>query len=131
MSDDERDETSRVRGTVLQPGKLCFVREVAELEDGSSVRLVGRVASLDYARNRCSVAHGGATVQVDTRYLDQLEFKVNGLVSVIGEVERDAESGGGKVLRARVCRSVDGLSVEVWDKTVAMHREFMSKLDAV
>ena len=118
---------SVVRGTVLQSGELAFVGELQTNDsEGRSVRVVGRIFSLDFAHSRCTVSHRGQSLLVDTSLLEALPFRLNALVSLIGEVAVD-ESG--IILRARVCSSVDGLSVDMWDKSVIMHRLYMTKLD--
>jgi hypothetical protein len=56
-----------------------------------------------------------------------LPFGENGLVMVLGEVAPNSNAGGVMIV-ARICRSVEGLSIDVWDKAVMLHRGFMKKL---
>jgi hypothetical protein len=49
-------------------------------------------------------------------------------VSFIGEVEKDAHNR--IILRCRVCRCVDGLSLDTWDKAVLMQRKFLQQKEA-
>jgi hypothetical protein len=92
---------------------------------------VGRIVSLDFAHNRATLGHRGATVAVDTTHLEQLPFALNSLVMFVGEVTAEAATGGRLLLVARVCRAVEGLSLDMWDKSVLLHRSFQQKLDAV
>ena len=115
-----------IRGTSLQAGRLAFVGELRG--GGESARVVGRIVSLDFAHNRATLGHRGATVAVDTTHLEQLPFALNSLVMFVGEVS--AEAGGKLLLVARVCRAVEGLSLDMWDKSVLLHRGFLQKLDA-
>ena len=53
--------------------------------------------------------------------------RINALVCVIGEL--DMSDKGQIVLRARVHTDIEGLSLDLYDKTVALQRTFLSKFE--
>lgn len=95
---------------------------------------------------------GNATLQVDTTFLDALPFRTGALVQValffffcfvvivwgiacadclvqfVGEMHQGPV--GPMVLKARVCRAVDGLSMQVWAQSVALHRRMVTAINA-
>ncbi len=116
-----------IRGTTLQAGRLAFVSELRG--GGESVRVVGRVVALDFPRNRLTLGHRGATVAVDTTHLEAVPGGLNSLLMLVGEVV--CQPDGQLLLVARVCRAVEGLSLELWDRSVLLHRGFVDKCSAL
>jgi len=119
-----------VRGTALRHGQLWLLDELVACDPQrlheQSVRVVGRVTGLDLCHSRASISHAGASLQVDIILLDPqtMPLRLSTLVQIIGEIVSD----GSLLLRARVCRVVDGLNMALYEKAVALQRSFICGL---
>jgi hypothetical protein len=119
-----------------------------------------RVTALDLCHNRATISHGGGALEVDTCLLDPQTMPLRlsvwrgkgtlcwsaepaqTLVQIIGEMASD----GSLLLRARVCRVVDGdhlewllrglwvmvpsgLNMALYEKALALQRTFLDGLN--
>lgn len=108
-------------GTILRLGEICSQGHALI---GQSVRTVGRIASYDVT---CSVAIleiDGHRLKVDTRLVEPQPFRQNSLFQMIGEVDDGGcvSSSDFILLRARVCRCVDGLDMKLYYEALDMRR---------
>ena len=95
--------------------------------NGESIRVVGVLTNFDPEAARATLEHRNAALTVDTTAIIGHPFRTGDLLCCIGEcclVDTDP-GGDALVLRARVVRVVNGLSLDVWDRGVDSLRAFV------
>ena len=63
-------------------------------------------------------------ILVDTRLVEPLEATVGCLVQFAGETKRD--DNGKITLQARICSDVDEIDVEMYNRSIDMHRHYIA-----
>jgi hypothetical protein len=112
-----------------------FVSEAARGDpgEGASVRVVGRLEAFCASASLATLTDGDqesgrrpSRLDVDTEWLDVSRLGAMGcLMEFIGELEKD-ESGGGWRLKARTCRCVDGMNMELYQQVIPLLRRASS-----
>eukprot|EP00658_Telonema_sp_P-2_P032052 TRINITY_DN23837_c0_g1_i2.p1 TRINITY_DN23837_c0_g1~~TRINITY_DN23837_c0_g1_i2.p1 ORF type:complete len:114 (-),score=25.41 TRINITY_DN23837_c0_g1_i2:512-853(-) len=106
----------------LRPGAIRYIAEVLENSSHSdSVRVLGRLRKVDVASQQAVIEHEGATIPINTALLGEVEWRMGGLFSFIGEVDCQA---GAKSVVARVCRCMDGLDLTLYRQAVEIRRKW-------
>lgn len=121
-------------------GQVLFVHEILArgvTANNLSVRVTGCLAHVDRAASSASVVDprspavaSVAALAVDTSQVMEQNFRDDELVRIIGEMCVTADRGGAPLLRARVLSNVDGLDLEVYERTVLAKRAFEAEVAA-
>jgi len=95
--------------------------------NGDSIRVVGMLTHFDPEKAYATLEHRNAVLMVDTKAIIGHPFRTGDLLCCIGECNlvESEEEGGTLMLRARVVRVVNGMSLDVWDRGVDSLREFV------
>ena len=107
------------------------------------MRLTGTLTARDNKRRDIvTIAHGGASVEVSTRLLDdmrQVYFKKGSTYQFIGELQEtravvdavDATAGTPpawrRLLKARVVSQVDGMNMKLYVQALQVQRDFLAR----
>ena len=107
---------------------------------GMSVRVVGRIVSIDHLRNTLTIEHRGSTLAIG---LDKCEpeapFRTGHSLIAIGEIQVQGGGSGSTqaavsqsmILQARICNSLyDGLTPDratLYDRAVDATRQFLNE----
>eukprot|EP00850_Spirogloea_muscicola_P018299 SM000166S02480 [mRNA] locus=s166:64511:65627:- [translate_table: standard] len=109
-------------------GRIMYLGEVlaaAAALDGCSLRVMGRVESVDVVAGDVVIRQRGAALCVHVALLGSLALPAGALFQFIGELEcRPGAHNGQPVLQARVARDVSGLDERLWDEALALRRKF-------
>ncbi|KAI9289711.1 telomere-capping, CST complex subunit-domain-containing protein [Umbelopsis sp. AD052] len=110
----------------VPPGELVMLQDLAQDPvsfQNKSIRATGILTAYNPDSNRAVLEHKGYTLEVATDLLDPFPYKTKDLLQCIGELELISESHQ-LLLRARVARKVDGLDLDVYEKTIHMRRKY-------
>ncbi|KAL2623281.1 hypothetical protein R1flu_003486 [Riccia fluitans] len=116
----------------LNPGVIV---QLPELTAGSqfykphqSVRVTGVLESLTIETGIAIISHGGARLRVDIQHLRDVSLRKGSLFQFIGELIQDPSCTCLQLmLQARVARNVDGLNMDLYEKTLQLRRQFERK----
>eukprot|EP00904_Undaria_pinnatifida_P009401 jgi/Undpi1/5591/HiC_scaffold_2.g00867.m1 len=107
----------------IQPGKVHLVREILHNGVTGSVRVLGSISSYDAAADVAVIEYKGEELNIDASLLPGFQFQTGSLYEFIGEIE---SASGGKTVKARVCRNVDGLDTHLFEKALEVRRKFLA-----
>ncbi|GAB5591957.1 hypothetical protein Unana1_06857 [Umbelopsis nana] len=110
----------------VPPGELVMLQELANNPAafrGKSIRATGMLMAYNPDTNLAVLEHKGNTLNVATHLLDPFPYKHKDLLQCIGEVDLDQESKQ-LLLCARVARKVDGLDLDLYQKTIELRRKY-------
>ncbi|CAJ1425348.1 unnamed protein product [Effrenium voratum] len=107
----------------LPPARPCLLKEVPTLSLGSSVRVTGEVKEIQQAPKPLILLHDReAVLCVDAGSLVRPVQATPGmLLQAVGEL---AAEGNQQMLRARIVRVVSGLDLELYERCLAVRRQF-------
>jgi hypothetical protein len=111
----------------MESGKIVRLQEILSQGKslvGRSVRTLGRISSYDAICSVATLEMEGKQLKVDTRLVEPQPFRHNSLFQIIGEIlDGDCSYNCPSImLRARVCRCVDGLDVKLYYKALDIRR---------
>eukprot|EP00967_Tisochrysis_lutea_P094639 scaffold137660_cov22-Tisochrysis_lutea.AAC.1 len=116
-------------------GQIFSVKEIVARGASAlnlSVRVTGRLCGVNRAECRASLADaqvGGESLLIDTSQVMEQHFRSGDLTQIIGELGSAITCNTSPlVLRARILRNVDGLDLELFNKTVQAKRDFEREL---
>ncbi|KAJ1776214.1 hypothetical protein LPJ54_003220 [Coemansia sp. RSA 1824] len=123
----------------LEPGRPVFLDELVQqpqLHTGKTVRVTGTLHAYSPVTDRAELVDGQYLLIVDTQLLGVQQYHVGQTYQLIGEIDSvmdqvpeslfdDAKFSQQIVLRARVGKSVDGLDMAVYKKSVHAVRKFL------
>ncbi|KAJ1859069.1 hypothetical protein GGH12_000917 [Coemansia sp. RSA 1822] len=123
----------------LEPGRPVFLDELVQqpqLHTGKTVRVTGTLHAYSPVTDRAELVDGQYLLIVDTQLLGVQQYHVGQTYQLIGEIDSvadqapeslfdDAKFSLEIVLRARVGKSVDGLDMAVYKKSVHAVRKFL------
>ncbi|CAO3668291.1 unnamed protein product [Umbelopsis ramanniana] len=111
----------------VPPGELVMLQELAldpVAFQKKSIRATGILITYNPDSNRAVLEHKGHTLVVATDLLDPFPYKIKDLLQCIGELELIAESNQ-LLLHARIARKVDGLDLDIYEKTIQLRRKYL------
>ena len=109
----------------VRSGEILHIGEIVargRAANATSVRVLGTLRSYDLAESAATIEHNGSSLRVDTSALEAHAFRSGELLQFIGEVS--VPNSGDPILRARIVRHVASMNLELFDRALAMRRDF-------
>ena len=99
-------------------------------QDGSSVRVIGRLVEFDASKACVQIERCGERLRVDVSVLQGSRFQPGDMLQFIGEAYRSSAGAQDDVyVRARVVRNVDNVDMATYERAVQLTREFVEELE--
>lgn len=120
--------SARLRKEGAEPVARCPRAQTASLR--RDARAARRLKTIDCVRGIAMLEDRGLHVLVDTSQLgaEHQLSRVDGLYSVMGEVEVEDAARGMPLVRARLSRVVDGLDTSLWEQALAIRRQYDARV---
>eukprot|EP01091_Cochliopodium_minus_P013896 TRINITY_DN4595_c0_g1_i1.p1 TRINITY_DN4595_c0_g1~~TRINITY_DN4595_c0_g1_i1.p1 ORF type:complete len:119 (-),score=23.93 TRINITY_DN4595_c0_g1_i1:11-367(-) len=101
----------------------AFVNEIniGKFGEGKSVRVIGMITSIDIPKSTAEIDYKGNKLNLDTKLLEKIDFKLNQLVQIIGEIYYIDNKA---FLRARISRLMTGFDINYYEKIVKIKRDW-------
>jgi len=108
-----------------------------QVKNGDSVRVLGKLKEYDLQTNTALLEHNNWYIKVDTTFLENFPCKINSLFQFIGEIINKEISTtyqmnevNNVAIKARVGRNIDGMDVSLYEKALAIRRNFENSFNA-
>ena len=121
-------------------GEIVLLRELNCSSDARNinryVRITGFVSDMDPFRGLCRITHDNYSLLVDTALIGTCKIVLGSLFQFIGELKdagggmSDAPSAPVLILKARVCRCVDGMDMTLFAAALEARRRFVDRIAA-
>lgn len=111
-------------------GEVLHIQEILArggAANKTSVRVLGTVQHIDLAAARLTIEHKSAVLDVDTSALGGHAYQQGQLLQFIGEMSVCEQAV--PLLRARIVRSMEGLDLELYDRSLKAKREFEREME--
>eukprot|EP00004_Rigifila_ramosa_P027886 TRINITY_DN9256_c0_g1_i1.p1 TRINITY_DN9256_c0_g1~~TRINITY_DN9256_c0_g1_i1.p1 ORF type:complete len:112 (-),score=16.91 TRINITY_DN9256_c0_g1_i1:103-438(-) len=99
------------------------IPEINGLPEGSSVRVIARLAEYDAMAKRAVLQREGHSLEIETDLLGLFPCEVGQSITVFGEVVKRAHSSS---VRVRIARSAAGLDVGLYEQALELQRSYLN-----
>lgn len=126
----------------LHSARLLHIHELSSWQPNprhaNSVRLLGRVVSMDAASATATLSYHGTTLTINTSAVDASLLRPGLLVQVLGELQQSRTTPvhrhahdhhhHHRQLVARIIRDMSGLDTDLYDRCLRIRRDFENKV---
>ncbi|KAJ7526200.1 hypothetical protein O6H91_05G120000 [Diphasiastrum complanatum] len=117
------------------PGTPVLLRELLQPSSpfrtqSASLRVLGRLERYHAESGVAVIVQGDVRLGVDTQFLRNMHFREGSLYQFIGELRIEPANENLILVQARVARNVDGLDVDLYEKSLELRRRYEKKMFA-